>query len=86
MSLKTNSTHYLIGLFFLRFQVAKVQTLVKNLVDSECSRIDYNEEMATAFSESLSVKIIEKLRELEFGTYKFIVNVILGERRGSGIQ
>lgn len=42
--------------------------------------------MGNEFSEKLSIKIVEKLREFELSTYKYICNVLIGERRGNGIQ
>lgn len=46
----------------IRFETTKVQQLIKNIVDTECSKIEYDEKTAKLFSEKLSVMLINKLK------------------------
>nr|XP_021004171.1 dynein light chain Tctex-type protein 2B-like [Parasteatoda tepidariorum] len=69
-----------------KFDSEAVKDLIKSLATEELGSKEYEYIYASEWTRTLSRKIHDALKELEDKQYKFIVQVIIGEKLGQGLK
>ena len=69
-----------------RFQVARVRGVIRDIMTSHLSEYKYESESAALLAQRMTQALNHRLQGLNFPRYKFVSNVILGERCGQGIN
>ena len=69
-----------------KFKVEEVKGILRDIVYEQLRGKVYDHMYAPDWTKSLSHTIHEKLKELVYERYKFVVQVIAGEDRGQGLK
>lgn len=69
-----------------KFRSAEVKELLHSILLTTLADKEYNTETFTDLSKSICVEIKEKLKQLNYDRYKFIVQCVIGEQKGAGIN
>eukprot|EP01006_Ploeotia_vitrea_P050653 TRINITY_DN67480_c6_g1_i1.p2 TRINITY_DN67480_c6_g1~~TRINITY_DN67480_c6_g1_i1.p2 ORF type:complete len:122 (+),score=11.28 TRINITY_DN67480_c6_g1_i1:94-459(+) len=69
-----------------KFRPAVVKEVIKKVLMDKLDGQDYQADNVTNYSKEIADLIREKLRELQYDRYKFIVQVVIGEEKGEGIK
>lgn len=69
-----------------RFRQAAVKECIHFVLNEELSGKIYNANEAGKWTKHISVLIKDKIKQLGYERYKFIVQVIIGEQRGEGVM
>ncbi len=68
------------------FRPMKVKALVEELLKTELVNVSYDGNESTKLSTEIANKIRSALKELQLPRYKLMVQVVLGENKGAGVQ
>jgi hypothetical protein len=69
-----------------KFRSADVKEIIHSILLSRLSDKEYNGETCTDLSKAICAEIKEKLKSLEYDRYKFVVQCVIGEQKGAGIN
>ncbi|XP_024938441.1 tctex1 domain-containing protein 2 [Cephus cinctus] len=71
---------------FEKFRPLSAKEVIHTVLFDYLSTKVYNVEEAEQWMKEIADLIKEKIKELKFGRYKYIVNVVLGEQHGAGLK
>ena len=69
-----------------KFRSAYVKELLHTILLSNLADKSYNTETCSDLARSVCAEIKEKLKSLNYERYKFIVQCVIGEQKGAGIN
>ncbi|CAD6228701.1 GSCOCG00006506001-RA-CDS, partial [Cotesia congregata] len=69
-----------------KFKPQLVKEIIHDVLHDQLSSKVYNVQDANKWGKEISDIIKNKVKELNFRQYKYIVNVVLGEQRGAGVK
>jgi tctex1 domain-containing protein 2 len=69
-----------------RFPSSTVKEVVRDILKTELTGIEYTVDSTPDQSKRIADTVRNKLRELKLPRYKFMVQVVIGELRGQGVQ
>ncbi|KAJ3320542.1 Tctex1 domain-containing protein 2 [Boothiomyces sp. JEL0866] len=69
-----------------RFRPAVVTQVIHQILLDRLTNTVYNPETCSQSSREIADEIKNRLKDMEFDRYKFVVNVIMGEVRGEGVK
>ncbi|XP_031548756.1 tctex1 domain-containing protein 2-like [Actinia tenebrosa] len=72
--------------FKQKFRPAAVKTLIHDVLNEEIGNKKYDPEDSKDWPKLVSDALLVKLKELELDRYKFVVQVVIGEQRGEGVN
>ncbi|XP_066476970.1 dynein light chain Tctex-type protein 2B isoform X2 [Tiliqua scincoides] len=79
-------TYSLRPAFQHKFRSSTVKECIHEVLKEELTGIQYSPEDIPQLTKSLSETIRDKLKEKGFQRYKIIVQVVIGEQRGEGVN
>lgn len=68
------------------FEPEEIQRIVRDIVNKQLQGKVYDHIYAPDWTKLLTRTVQQKLKELEFERYKFVVQVLIGEDRGQGLK
>ncbi|KAJ2948572.1 hypothetical protein O0L34_g7825 [Tuta absoluta] len=68
------------------FDVAKVEKILKQMVDSELEEVEYSDKTAPELCVSLAENIRNTVKEENYDRYRIIVAVNIGQKRQQGVH
>uniref|UniRef100_A0A8D2J6T8 Tctex1 domain containing 2 n=1 Tax=Varanus komodoensis TaxID=61221 RepID=A0A8D2J6T8_VARKO len=71
---------------FLRFRSSTVKDCIHEVLKEELENVQYDPEEVPQLTKSLSETIRDRLKEKGFHRYKIVVQVVIGEQRGEGVN
>ncbi|XP_034186472.1 dynein light chain Tctex-type protein 2B [Osmia lignaria lignaria] len=69
-----------------KFKPLSAKEVIHNVLFDQLSAKIYDAEDAVQWTKDIADIIREKIKELSFKRYKYIVNVVLGEQHGAGVK
>lgn len=69
-----------------KFRSNDVKELIHGILISKLADKTYNTETCTDLAKSICAEIKEKLKQLNYERYKFIVQCVIGEQKGAGVN
>ncbi|XP_012134773.1 dynein light chain Tctex-type protein 2B [Megachile rotundata] len=69
-----------------KFKPLSAKEVIHNVLFDQLSTKTYDAEEAVQWTKDIADLIREKVKELSFKRYKYIVNVVLGEKHGAGVK
>ncbi|XP_043262071.1 dynein light chain Tctex-type protein 2B-like [Colletes gigas] len=69
-----------------KFKPLSAKEVIHNVLFDQLSAKTYDSQEAVQWTKDIADIIREKVKELKFKRYKYIVNVVLGEQHGAGIK
>ncbi len=69
-----------------KFRSADVKELIHSVLLAKLADKEYNADTCHDLSKSICFDIKEKLKGLQYDRYKFIVQCVIGEQRGAGVN
>ncbi|XP_061490513.1 dynein light chain Tctex-type protein 2B isoform X1 [Rhineura floridana] len=69
-----------------RFRSSAVKECIHEVLKEELASVQYNPEEIPSLTKSLSETIRNKLKEKGYHRYKIVVQVVIGEQRGEGVN
>ncbi|XP_029816597.1 tctex1 domain-containing protein 2 [Manacus vitellinus] len=73
--------------FFLdRFKSSSVKECIHAILKEKLANVQYNPEEMPELTKSLSETIKDRLKEEGYDRYKMVVQVVIGEQRGEGVN
>lgn len=69
-----------------RFQAVTVKELIHGVMNDELGGKKYTVEEAEVWTKNIATAVRNKVKELGFKRYKYVVQVVLGEQHGAGIK
>ncbi|GAB6020033.1 Tctex1 domain-containing protein 2 [Chamberlinius hualienensis] len=69
-----------------RFRQTAVKECIRSILQEELGGKTYSSNEAGQWTKRLSTLIKDKIKELGYERYKFVVQVIIGEQRGEGVM
>ncbi|XP_035725059.1 tctex1 domain-containing protein 2-like [Vespa mandarinia] len=69
-----------------KFKPLSAKEVIHNVLFDQLSTKTYNAQDAVQWTKDIADMIKEKIKELKFKRYKYIINVVLGEQHGAGIK
>ncbi|XP_047347621.1 dynein light chain Tctex-type protein 2B-like [Vespa velutina] len=69
-----------------KFKPLSAKEVIHNVLFDQLSTKTYNAQDAVQWTKDIADIIKEKIKELKFKRYKYIINVVLGEQHGAGIK
>ncbi|KAJ3270767.1 Tctex1 domain-containing protein 2 [Terramyces sp. JEL0728] len=70
----------------IRLRLALVAQVIHQILVDRLTNSVYNPETCSQSSREIADEIKNRLKDMEFDRYKFVVNVIMGEVRGEGVK
>lgn len=72
--------------FKQKFKSDKVKEAIQEILNEELSGKTYDSEETANWTKNISETIKDKLKAFEYPRYKFITQVVIGEKRGEGVK
>ncbi|XP_070610281.1 dynein light chain Tctex-type protein 2B [Erythrolamprus reginae] len=72
--------------FHHRFRSSTVKDCIREVLKEELANVQYNPEETGTRTKVLSELIRDRLKEKGFHRYKIVVQVVIGEQRGEGVN
>ncbi|XP_026546372.1 tctex1 domain-containing protein 2 [Notechis scutatus] len=72
--------------FHHRFRSSMVKDCIREVLKEELANVQYNPEEIGAQTKVLSELIRDRLKDKGFHRYKIVVQVVIGEQRGEGVN
>lgn len=69
-----------------KFKPLRAKEVIHNILFDQLSTKVYDAQEAIQWTKDIADVIREKVKELNFGRYKYLVNVVLGEQHGAGVK
>jgi hypothetical protein len=69
-----------------KFRPADVKELLHTILLANLADKEYNTETFTELARHICAEIKEKLKTLNYDRYKFVVNCVIGEQKGAGVN
>jgi hypothetical protein len=69
-----------------KFRSADVKELIHSILLARLADKEYNNETCLDLSKAICAEIKEKLKTLHYDRYKFVVQCVIGEQKGAGIN
>ncbi|XP_065886548.1 dynein light chain Tctex-type protein 2B-like [Dysidea avara] len=69
-----------------KFKPAVVKDAIHQILQERLHEKQYSSDQANVWSKEISNAITQRLKELQFERYKFVVQVVIGEQRGEGVK
>lgn len=69
-----------------KFRASDVKELLHGVLISRLADKEYNVDTCTELSRSICAEIKEKLKSLNYERYKFVVQCVIGEQKGAGVN
>ena len=69
-----------------KFRSSDVKELLHSVLLTRLADKDYNVDTCTDLSRSICAEIKEKLKTLNYDRYKFVVQCVIGEQKGAGVN
>ena len=69
-----------------KFRAADVKELIHTVLLSKLADKTYNADGCNDLCKSICFEIKDKLKNLNYDRYKFIVNCVIGEQKGAGVN
>uniref|UniRef100_A0A4X2KJG8 Dynein light chain Tctex-type 2B n=1 Tax=Vombatus ursinus TaxID=29139 RepID=A0A4X2KJG8_VOMUR len=82
----SENTYILRPNFQQRFRPSTVKECIHTILKEELATAQYEPNEMPALTKFLSESIKNKLKELGFDRYKMVVQVVIGEQRGEGVN
>ncbi|KAL8593911.1 hypothetical protein ACOMHN_048348 [Nucella lapillus] len=83
---KNGNTYVIRPNFQHKFRPAAVKDMIHMVLTSTLSDKLYESESATEWTKAISDTIKDKLQDMGYDRYKFIVQVVIAEQRGQGTK
>jgi len=84
---EVNSNTYIIRPNYQhKFRAADVKEVIHQVLAEHLQEKSYKGEECTDWCKEISNQIKEKLKEMGYERYKFIVQVVIGEQKGEGVK
>ncbi|XP_061490514.1 dynein light chain Tctex-type protein 2B isoform X2 [Rhineura floridana] len=82
----TGRSYNLRPAFQHKFRSSAVKECIHEVLKEELASVQYNPEEIPSLTKSLSETIRNKLKEKGYHRYKIVVQVVIGEQRGEGVN
>ncbi|XP_062987486.1 dynein light chain Tctex-type protein 2B [Elgaria multicarinata webbii] len=82
----TSRTYNLRPAFHHKFRSSTVKDCIHEVLKEQLANVQYSPEDIPHLTKSLSEIIRDKLKEKGFHRYKIVVQVVIGEQRGEGVN
>ncbi|XP_074070872.1 dynein light chain Tctex-type protein 2B isoform X2 [Macrotis lagotis] len=82
----SENTYILRPVFQQRFRPSMVKECIHTILKEELATAQYEPSEMPALTKLLSESIKNKLKEMGFDRYKMVVQVVIGEQRGEGVN
>ena len=69
-----------------KFRSDAVKSAIQEILNEELSGKVYDIDVTSEWSKRISETIKDKLKTLEYDRYKFVTQVVIGEKRGEGVK
>jgi hypothetical protein len=69
-----------------KFRAPIVKDLIKKVLQEKLDGQDYQADNVTNYTKEIADVIRDRLKELGWDRYKYIVSVVVGEQRGEGLK
>lgn len=69
-----------------KFKPLSAKEVIHNVLFDQLSAKSYDAQEAVQWTRDIADIIKEKVKELKFNRYKYMVNVVLGEQHGAGVK
>lgn len=69
-----------------KFRSADVKEILHTILTSHLTDKEFNMETCSDWTKSICSDIKEKLKNMNYDRYKFVVQCVIGEQRGAGIN
>jgi hypothetical protein len=69
-----------------KFRSADVKELIHSILLAKLADKEYNPDTCNDLTKSICFDIKEKLKSLHYDRYKFIVQCVIGEQKGAGVN
>ncbi|XP_076648280.1 dynein light chain Tctex-type protein 2B isoform X2 [Halictus rubicundus] len=69
-----------------KFKPLRAKEVIHNILFDQLSTKVYDAQEAVQWTKDIADIIREKVKELNFKRYKYLVNVVLGEQHGAGVK
>ncbi|XP_078046390.1 dynein light chain Tctex-type protein 2B [Augochlora pura] len=69
-----------------KFKPLRAKEVIHNILFDQLSTKVYDAQEAIQWTKDIADIIREKVKELNFKSYKYLVNVVLGEQHGAGVK
>jgi hypothetical protein len=69
-----------------KFRSADVKEVIHTILLARLADKEYNNETCLDLSKAICAEIKEKLKTLQYDRYKFVVQCVIGEQKGAGIN
>ncbi|XP_045552605.1 dynein light chain Tctex-type protein 2B isoform X3 [Salmo salar] len=69
-----------------KFKAAVVKECIRDILREQLSGVQYDPDEVGVLSRSLADCIKDKLKDVGFDRYKLVVQVVIGEQRGEGVN
>jgi hypothetical protein len=69
-----------------KFKPNDVKELIHGILMARLADKTYNTETSTELAKSVSADIKEKLKQMNYDRYKFIIQCVIGEQKGAGMN
>lgn len=69
-----------------KFRPAEVKELLHSILLTNLADQEYNSETFTELAKQITIQIKEKLKTLNYDRYKFVVQCVVGEQKGAGVN
>eukprot|EP00940_MAST-03C_sp_MAST-3C-sp2_P002081 g2081.t1 len=72
--------------FKKKFPVHTVKEIIRSVLSEKLKGQDYHMEYTAKWSKDIADSVRDKLKELQLPRYKYMVNVVIGEKKGQGVR
>ncbi|XP_050708069.1 dynein light chain Tctex-type protein 2B-like [Eriocheir sinensis] len=69
-----------------KFRPSVVREVIYNTLAEKLTGFVYNPDSAEEMATGISRVLLDKLKEMNFPRYKYVVSVVIGELRGEGVK
>ena len=70
----------------LKFRSADVKEILHSILQAHLTDKEFNMETCSDWTKSICAEIKEKLKSMNYERYKFVVQCVIGEQKGAGIN
>jgi len=72
--------------FNKKFRESKAKEIIEAVLKAKLTGVNYHPDNTSTVTREIADEIKIKLKELELEKYKYVVQVVIGEQRGEGLQ
>ena len=71
---------------WLRFPPLKVKKLIGQVLKEKLKGAEYSPDTMSEMTKEIAEDVKSRLKDMGLNRYKFVVQVVIGEQRGEGVQ